>query len=60
MSKKKIANILSSVANICVMTAAFSAVTGGAPMNVQKLWIGLTGFVWCVSGYIWGYEDHDL
>ena len=57
MSKKKIADILSAVSSICVMTAAFSAVTSCAPMNVQKLWIGLTGFVWCISGYIWGHKE---
>jgi len=56
MSKQKLANILSAVFGVCVMTAAFCSVTS-APVSVQKLWIGLTGFVWFVTVYIRGYEE---
>lgn len=56
MSKQKLANILSAVFSICVMATAFGSVTS-SPVSVQKLWIGLTGFVWFITGYIRGYGE---
>ena len=56
MSKQKLANILSAVFGICMMAAAFGSVTS-APASVQRLWIGLTGFVWFITGYIRGYGE---
>lgn len=55
MDKKKIANILCSIVGVCMMTAALCSVTS-SPVSVQKLWIGLTGFVWYISGYIGGHQ----
>lgn len=55
MNKQKIANILCSIAGVCVMAAALCSVTS-ATVSAQKLWIGLTGFVWYISGYICGHE----
>ena len=55
MNKQKIANILCSIAGVCVMAAALCSVTS-SPVSTQRLWIGLTGFVWYISGCIGGYQ----
>lgn len=56
MDKKEIANILCSIMGVCMMTAALCSVTS-SPVSVQKLLIGLTGFVWFITGYIRGHAE---